>query len=320
MRNTILIGLLLVVGFHSTSATTPEEDRRVAFALSLRTAAEDGRLNALGPTSEMQYDNDEPLPGHWYTWEFYAKDLERCGTGLNAPVADQASAGQADAVAQWFVRFRLVERTREGAAVETELRRVISGGPDAGTLERRRTLRLAAGEPTPIDAWFADGRGGPCSFFVLEGQAKFVEPPSVADAHLAYDVWLVHRGSDGQQSRHLVTSAGQGASVDYAFAPLRFGSDGMADAGGPVRLSVSGSLRGRARVDGGIDLVVDMVHGFGDEQSGSSSSGRKFLQVSSGETVEIEVPSLAASEGITHLEPAFGAHQTALRITPRRTF
>lgn len=320
MRNTVVIGMLLVVGPHGTSTTPPADDRRVGFALSLRTATEEGRLNALGPTGEMQYDNDEPLPSHWYTWEFYAKDLERCGTGLNAPVSDGASAGQVDAVAQWFVRFRLVERTPEGAAVETELRRVLSGGPDAGTLERRRTLRLAAGEPATIDAWFADGLGGSCSFFVLEGQAKFVDSPAVADARLSYDVWLLHTGTGGQRSQHLVTSSRQGEKVDYSFAPLRFAADGMTDANGPVRLSVSGSLTGRARVDGGVDVTVEMLHGFGDGKSGSSSSGRKFLQVSSGETVEIAVPSLAGSEGITHLQPAFAAHQTVLRITPRRTF
>lgn len=320
MRKAIPIALLVLAT--TVGRATPESEQPpMSFRLSLRSAAGDGQLGLLGPTAEMQYENSEAAPTAWYTWEFYAKEPERCATGLNAPVADTLGPGEPGAFAQWFVRFRLLERTPQGPVVQTELRRVLSGVSETGMLQRRRTLRLTAGTPVLLDSWFADeDPDARCALFVLEAEGRFVDPPAVSDAYLAYDVWLVHRGSDGQESQHLVTSARQGGKVEYAFAPLRFTTDGASSDSGPIRLSVSGNFIGRARADGGVDLLIGMIHGFGDEQSGSSSSGRKFVQVSQGETVEVQVPSLTGADGIRHLEPAFAAHRTALRIRVRRTF
>lgn len=81
----------------------------------------------------------------------------------------------------------------------------------------------------------------------------------------------------------------------------------------------SGSIIGRARADGTIDLSVDAFVGVIDaerSQGRASSSLRKQLRVRDGETVDIEFPA-ASWRGFA---PSYAWERTALRVTARRVW
>jgi hypothetical protein len=87
-------------------------------------------------------------------------------------------------------------------------------------------------------------------------------------------------------------------------------------------MEVSGAIRGRLRTDGNIDLMIDGHRAFTDaaETASTGSSGRTILTVKPGETIEaladLAIPGRLARFG--DLNPIFGSHRTAVRITATR--
>jgi hypothetical protein len=91
----------------------------------------------------------------------------------------------------------------------------------------------------------------------------------------------------------------QGEAVQFSFAPLRFPVSGVSFADGSkvdVTLEILGSLRGRVRSDGSIDLNlsatrwVDLVPSGTTSRGGTAGRGRKVVTVITGETVALGLP------------------------------
>jgi hypothetical protein len=228
----------------------------------------------------------------------------------------------------WVVTADLVSRQLDGATVDISWQRRLNSPAVTGPaiVERTRRLTLIEGRPHILDYVPVEVDSGNCDALLIQAEVQFVDPPTVADSTLQYEVWLVETEPDGRErSGRIVTSGAQASSIDFAFEAEHFDANGARDGHGPIAMSVGGTLKGRARTDGRIDLVVDAKQWFSLENGGrpymgrTSYAGTKRLIVSPGEVVEITVPAPQDPLGDVDLQPVFGGRRTALRIVTRTT-
>jgi hypothetical protein len=176
-----------------------------------------------------------------------------------------------------------------------------------------RTITLRQGEKHLLDFinCSSDAR---CANLFLEVQAAPVEDPSVAETAFGYDLWLVHQTTEGgKATRHSLVGGRQGEKVAFTFAsvPLQLDSAAAPDADSPYRLRVSGTIVGRVKPDGTIEIALSPER---TEQfptgGGGLGAGLKTFTTKPGETISIELP---ATRGNTRWRADAGFKLTAPR-------
>ena len=229
--------------------------------------------------------------------------------------------------ATWHIEGRLVDLREGEATIDFRWMRRINRGDltpaDSITTEQRLVLR--EGDPRVLDVVRTNRRPATgCDSFALTYELQLAGPRALANAAIAYDLWLVQRDADGEllTDRYQVT-AKQGQQVEYFFRPVPYTADGRRSDGGEaaILMNVSGAIRGRVRTDGNIDLTVDASRGFTNAAAtaGAGNKGRTMVTVRPGETIEVDTNlPIRTLETLGDLNQLFGKHRTAVRITARR--
>jgi hypothetical protein len=221
----------------------------------------------------------------------------------------------------WQVDSRLKSLDAAGATFTVHWKRTVrdENAVDARSMERQFELRLAERSRQVLDLVRTPGASG-CDGVALEFELTFEDDPSVANTLIEYDVWLVHRDRQGRElTDHVQPRGFQGRSVEYAFRPIKYRDDGSIDSAGGVSAALTGSVKGRVRPDGRIDLVVNAMRMVQSRSIGSGDGGSKQATVADGETIELETPRLQGRlPVIGDLEPFFEGDRTAIRVTARR--
>jgi hypothetical protein len=228
------------------------------------------------------------------------------------------------AAAHWAVSARLVSIEQDTITFDLRWTRVVNDptlDPNTAMEESTRvSMRDGASgildlvrAPTPSD--------DRCASFALSLGTSFGS--QIHDAAIAYDLWLVHTDRDGQRTtERFQGQTRQGEDLAYQFRPMSYTGVGTraADGKGPLRLSMTGTIRGRVRTDGLIDLAIDGWRVVSYEHGSGGTGGRKLLTVSDGETVEVEMPSpmLITLDRMGEMSKVFAGHRTAIRVTARR--
>jgi hypothetical protein len=223
----------------------------------------------------------------------------------------------------WQVDSRLKSVDAAGATFTLHWTRTVRdrNSVEADSMERQYDVRLAERERQVLDLVRTRGAAYPnCDGVALELELTFEDDPSVANTLLEYDVWLVHRDRQGRElTDHVQPRGFQGRSVEYAFRPIKYRDDGSIDSAGGVTAALTGSVKGRVRPDGRIDLVVSAARMVMSRALGSGDGGSKQATVADGETIELETPRLRGRlPVIGDLEPFFEGDRTAIRVTARR--
>jgi hypothetical protein len=127
------------------------------------------------------------------------------------------------------------------------------------------------------------------------------EDATVADKVLQYDLWLVHADpAGGKQTEHVMMRGQHGIDVPFVFGALRAPVP-ILTAGQlayDVATRVTGTMRGRLRADGLIDVAFDVSRAdrlerrdnVQDVSRGGDGEGQKTLHLTPGQAVEIELP------------------------------
>jgi hypothetical protein len=227
----------------------------------------------------------------------------------------------------WTVRFTLVGVEIDKVTVDVVTDRRDESSPVV-KLDSRH-LVLTEGAPHILD--FVDN-GGSASCgtrsIALEVSAALEEAPAFAGDMLSYDLWLTHRDAAGREwTRHEGRSARQGELTDFRFQPLRWTLDALIPAGDrdmTIDELVSGSIRGRIRDDGRIDVSFQTFRALALNQGSTGElGGRKIFVVQPAEPIRIELPPASGQIGPSRrtgtsayvdLSEAFGGHTTAVVV------
>jgi hypothetical protein len=189
----------------------------------------------------------------------------------------------------------------------------LDGQPSSGTTTQ--TLSLREGDEVTLDA-LSSPVSARCQVHAVTINARLLlQPadPALARASYTADLWLVHTDPNGQQRReHLITNLDGFSSVPFNFSRLSFPLPHLDARQGNMEafIRLAGTLRGRTRADGLVDLDVDTNRFiFSAERTDKPSSftvpsTRKTLTLKPEETTAIDFPppgsgevSLALAEG-----------------------
>lgn len=157
-----------------------------------------------------------------------------------------------------------------------------------------RTITLRQGERHLLD-FITCSPGSRCANLFLEVKASPVEDASVADVTFGYDLWLVHQTADGAKAtRHAVVTGRQGEKVNFSFpsVPLPLDAAAAPDTDSPYRLRVSGTIAGRMKPDGTIEIALQPTRRQQFPTGGGGiAGGTKTFAAKPEETTSIALPS-----------------------------
>ena len=221
----------------------------------------------------------------------------------------------------WRIAGRLQAFDGAAATIELKWRRDVDAMGVEPSADFEQTLIWNAQEGSTRVLDLVRQAGSTCDAEVLEMRYILSGPDDLAQAAIGYDVWLVQPlPAGGRQVLRLSPSAEQGGSAPFAFPTLTVQERQPKPGASPMSLSlrVQGSVTGRVRPDGRIDLAVDAGRMVGRMPGLSSGSfGRTRLIVTPGETVELQPPPLNGTDDGQY-EPVLRDARTAIRVRAKR--
>jgi hypothetical protein len=240
-------------------------------------------------------------PIHWFVTAGrpYQGDLTVCGDG----VSDMGTLGDKlpSAAFVWDIKMQPVKYENASATFALEWARYQADGGGRPAVEGKTTMTLRQGDSQPIDFVRSAPNAETCrdDAVVVEVGTGYKDARPGTEGTLQYDLWLKQQRANGEASTRRFTAMGvEGSDVHFGFAPVstpvsQLGAEQPAVA---VFTSVQGTIKGRTLSDGRITVIVDAARRDGVATGGAGpsgtvgASGRKVLEVSPGEAIEIELP------------------------------
>ncbi len=178
------------------------------------------------------------------------------------------------------------------------------------------TIALKSGERYVLDFVRSDAaaRRSGCESALIQLEASVVDEARLANATLAYDLWLVDQDQAGHEvTRHMQIAGKQRETLAFRFFPAGWSTDGSPtpdDRRPDIAVEVSGTLKGRLLGDGTVEIVVTPSRTVREGAWGGTSGYRETtLTARPGETIRMDVPSSGPA--------AVRSHRTSLTLTVR---
>jgi hypothetical protein len=322
----ILLTVLAADGQEGQGDWAAPIEARPTLVIHTYSGSSPGGANTTGMSASMELATatTELATGGYRSMVFIPKfqtDEDLCSTSMTVRVGNS----DLDSVAVgWIVEGRLVELRQGEATIDLRWKRIVNRSDvlPPGQFEEEQRVVLREGDLGMLDLVRSTGTApAVCKVFGLTYEVRLEGPSSLGDAAIEYDMWLIHTDAHGREvTDRYRTSARQDESADYFFRPIGFAADGGLASHGAVDLRISGTVRGRLRTDGRIDLTVVAKSFAADtEQHGTVGNfGRTLLTVKGGETVEVELPAVSGRLGSVDMGQTFAQQRTAVRITAHR--
>ena len=313
-----LVGLAIVHHADSQPLGSVEPGSGAKPQLSLQFVALYSRTGQGGPSTEINFTFSrvgESATIYVWTGGPDMRTLCAPGSGSNEP---------ANSAVTWRADAKLVSYDASGATFDVHWSRLVREAAlsDGPSMDRNIRVRLGERQRQVLDLLRLPMRSeldDDCDGAAITMELTFTEAESVANSLLEYDVWLVDRDRGGHETIDHVTPRGlQGRSIDYAFRPLQYGANGIASKSGNMSVELHVTVKGRARPDGRIDLVVGAMRTVWNNGLGAGDGGAKQATIADGETIEFELPQLTGDLREVHLPELLAGHRTVVLVKARR--
>ena len=255
------------------------------------------RLMSMGPGD---YSAGDRLPSTVFG---VGTESEGCDDEMTASVAEGSAAAMlGDHALVWTVDVEVVAVSTDRIVLDTAWRRLArgeDGQPSTLAAGSGAELTLREGERVLVD--YADsvpsGDRLCAQSYAVELTAAMAEDP-LARRQVAYELWLVHeRPGGGQTSQYARLTAMQGEEAEFQFPRerLRVVAGGPTEAGAELQVDVKGTVRGRVRPDGSLDVSLGsrrQLRYRSAEGSGGvvGESGEKLVNLQPQETIRVDLP------------------------------
>jgi hypothetical protein len=193
---------------------------------------------------------------------------------------------------RWEVKVTLSEAATDRLVLRVGWRRV---GGNAGW--RQETVTLREDEERVLDFVSTTDARSSCANALVRITASVSD--RVSDARLfEAELWMKHVAQDGtERTERLTARLRSGDVLPYHFQPLRWNLSGEAVDGASssncVEMHVGGTLRGRMREDGRIDVEFQTQRLYHLAEGESRGTGTKKFNLTPGETVAVQLPPAA---------------------------
>lgn len=202
----------------------------------------------------------------------------------------------------WKVTYTGVSQSGGHSTFDVDWARY-DGGAGVPAVTGKQRITLTEGSTYPLDLVRSPAPSA-CKVgaVMVEIEAGTLEDPAFADTLLLYDLWVTHQdGAGKKQVKHFVASGKQGAAAQFDFEPMRFDVPTLTTDQYDLDVvsRISGTIKGRLRPDGKVALDLETRRLDRLERRGRPTprspraTGRKTLELTPGETVEIELPALS---------------------------
>jgi len=221
----------------------------------------------------------------------------RVGSGDLGPEA------VAKAAHVWRAKLSVLSATMQSIVLGVDWSResVDSLGVRRNAAGDRTTLTLREGEHHTLDFIASTAPGDDCGESLrVDVTATIAEDRRFADERIRYELWLVDQAPGRpDEVRQFVATAEHGEKLDFGLDALRWGLPGAIFKNGTDAQAVAvvrGSIRGRIREDGSIEILLGAMRDLGIAEAGKTSGGRvseggeKALRIAPGETLGLILP------------------------------
>lgn len=294
MQKRLSTGLLAVACLCASIPARAGDDQAARLNVRARALSSDGRADNSAASPHRM------VVGQGITSYLFATDT-LCGLGGAEVTAQNLEELLRRKMHVWKVTRTGVGHANGKITFDLEWSRFDKGSGVPAASGKYR-LSLAEGAVYPIDMVRAPGGGGcDTAAVVVEVEAGTIESAAHADETLYYDLWLKYDDGTGKkETRHFVATGKHGAAVPFDFSPLRFDMPTLTANQYDLDLvtRVQGAIRGRIGDNRTVTIELDTKRMDRLERADDPTittargSGRKVLELTFGETVEIELPAV----------------------------
>jgi hypothetical protein len=240
---------------------------------------------ATGTTSTMA--QKAMAPGEHRTWYLAA------GADGSDNLCDAGVRGEAPtrAAVWWRVEVEVLEAAADRATLGVSWTR---SRRHAGLITEEalahRTVQLDLGQHQVLD-YLADPPSPACANVVLQLAVDTVPVPQ-RQATLVYDLWLEYTGRLGRRWEHQRVTARAGVQMPFRFEAMEWAVEQASHdvAVSPVRLEVTGTVLGRLRDDGFVDVAIRTHRDLAWAGSGMGGDGQLDYRAALGEAAGVLLP------------------------------
>jgi len=293
----LVLGVVLTTGLASVQGEAPKIPDEILLSILAYSTEANGATASVGSASGGT--GVYLLAGGFDAGGNPERSLCVSAVGAGSPDEDAL----ARSVHGWRARFEVLAATMEQITLRVDWSRETAARAGSRQVAAGdvRTITIKEGQSHTIDFLKAPEGSTECGTSLrVDLSALIAEDERFADKRLAYDLWLVDE-APGQPkvTKYFAATARPGERVDFSFPSLRWPvpdarlSDGQAV---EVAANVNGSLRGRLRPDGSMDLYLEANRDLGLAPVGATASGgvgdggRKALRLESGDVLNLVLP------------------------------
>jgi hypothetical protein len=267
MMRAALSGIRAVAAVAVTCAALAAAHADLAYAQAGETGFKGVvRVRARSIYADLPYPNAYPGGAMWYefvggeTASFLAtagrEGRDLCTTGVSGPLMYVApnlqpnvARQEAGALYAWHVDVHLLEVNANTISVDVSWQRTARASPDERVQYSQR-LKLRQGESQTIDLIHAPAPASNCLGAEVLVEAGILDEPSLQGKVVEWDLWA----STGPKT----TARQRFRSVQGTTAEFTFDSLAIPGSENDEHVLFAGTVTGRVRLDGNIDVAVEL--------------------------------------------------------------